>query len=153
MKSRRKRKKQKEMKKARQRRAFSRPSGAISCRILPSAKQAGQALRRAPHKNLQESRGVYLTFLPLPAPWRRGLVRCADERGLSEKVSLGTFPVSKGDSVPLRTRFVCRRSAAGSSGQSAPHASASHFHTALRKQYKRQSRTIKAAALYGNFVP
>ena len=29
---------------------FLRPSGAISCRILPSAKQAGQALRRAPHK-------------------------------------------------------------------------------------------------------
>ena len=92
------------------------------------------------------------TLIPLPAPQRRGLVRCADERGLSEKVSLGTFPVSKGDSVPLRTRFVCRRSAAGSSGQSAPHASASHFHTALRKQYKRQSRTIKAAALYGNFA-
>ena len=60
---------------------FLRPSGAISCRILPSAKQAGQALRRAPRKNLQESRGVNLTFLPLPAPQRRGLVRCADERG------------------------------------------------------------------------
>ena len=29
---------------------FSRPKGALSCRILPSAKQAGQALRRAPHK-------------------------------------------------------------------------------------------------------
>ena len=29
---------------------FLRPSGAISCRILPSAKQAGQALRRAPHQ-------------------------------------------------------------------------------------------------------
>ena len=29
---------------------FLRPSGAISCRILPSAKQAGQALRRATHK-------------------------------------------------------------------------------------------------------
>ena len=75
---------------------FSRPKGAVSCRILPSAKQAGQALRRAPHKIPQESRGVYLTFLPLPAPRRRGLVRrtpghlllpfqgnspCADERG------------------------------------------------------------------------
>ena len=39
------------------------------------------------------------TLIPLPAPQRRGLVRCADERGLSEKVSLGTFPVSKGDTV------------------------------------------------------
>jgi len=29
---------------------FLRPPGAISCRILPSAKQAGQALRRAPHQ-------------------------------------------------------------------------------------------------------
>ena len=43
-------KKAEENEKARQRRAFSRPSGAISCRILPSAKQAGQALRRAPHQ-------------------------------------------------------------------------------------------------------
>ena len=75
---------------------FRAQRGAVSCRILPSAKQAGQALRRAPRKNLQESRGVYLTFLPLPAPRRRGLVRrtpghlllpfqgnspCADERG------------------------------------------------------------------------
>ena len=41
------------------------------------------------------------TFIPLPAPRRRGLVRCADERGLSPPVSSGTGGVSKGDSVPL----------------------------------------------------
>src|SRR5699024_1653071 len=44
--------------------------------------------------------GHRLTWIPLPAPWRRGLVRCADEGGVSKKVSLGTFFVSKGDSVP-----------------------------------------------------
>ena len=42
------------------------------------------------------------TFIPLPAPRRRGLVRRADERGLSPPVSQGTGGVSKGDSVPLR---------------------------------------------------
>ena len=42
------------------------------------------------------------TFIPLPAPQRRGLVRRADERGLSPPVSQGTGGVSKGDSVPLR---------------------------------------------------
>ena len=43
-------KKQKKMKRHAKGVPFLRPPGAISCRILPSAKQAGQALRRAPHK-------------------------------------------------------------------------------------------------------
>ena len=34
---------------------LSRPKGAVSCRILPSAKQAGQAHRSAPHKILCKS--------------------------------------------------------------------------------------------------
>ncbi len=63
----------------------------------------------------QQSQGVYLTLFPLPAPWRRGLVRCADERGLSPPVSQGTGGVSKGDSVPLRVR-VSARSSSSSGG-------------------------------------
>ena len=62
----------------------------------------GQVCRSRPHKIPHKSQGVYLTFIPLLAPRRRDLVRRADERGISGKVSLGTFPVSKGDSVPLR---------------------------------------------------
>lgn len=65
----------------------------------------GQVCRSRPHKIPHKSQGVYLTFIPLLAPRRRDLVRRADERGISGKVSLGTFPVSKGDSVPLRRRF------------------------------------------------
>ena len=91
--------------------------GAFPCRISAKPKQAGQAHRSAPHKIPRKSQGVYLTFTPLPAPyprapslapsgqftlWRRGLVRRADERGLSPPVSQGTGGVSKGDSVPLR---------------------------------------------------
>ena len=90
---------------------------AIPCRIPAVPDQAGQAHRSAPHKIPRKSRGVYLTFTPLPAPyprapslapsgqftlWRRVLVRRADERGLSPPVSQGTGGVSKGDSVPLR---------------------------------------------------
>ena len=37
-------------KKTRFRVPFRAPGGAIPCRLLPKAKQAGQALRRAPHK-------------------------------------------------------------------------------------------------------
>ena len=92
---------------------------AIPCRIPAVPEQAGQAHRSAPHKIPRKSRGVYLTFTPLPAPyprapslapsgqftlWRRGLVRRADERGLSPPVSQGTGGVSKGDSVPLRVQ-------------------------------------------------
>ena len=84
---------------------------------LAFGKAGGQACRSRPHKIPRKSRGVYLTFTPLPAPyprapslapsgqftlWRRGLVRRADERGLSPPVSQGTGGVSKGDSVPLR---------------------------------------------------
>ena len=75
---------------------------AIPCRIPAQPEQAGQACRSRPHKIPRKSRGVYLTFTPLPAPRRRGLVRRADERGLSPPVSQGTGGVSKGDSVPLR---------------------------------------------------
>ena len=75
-------------------------------------KEGGQACRSRPRKIPRKSRGVYLTFTPLPAPPRRGLVCCANERGISGQVSMETCPVSKGDGVPLRTRLVSRRSAA-----------------------------------------
>ena len=60
----------------------------------------GQVCRSRPHKIPHKSQGVYLTFIPLLAPRRRDLVRHADERGISGKVSLGTFPVSKGGQRP-----------------------------------------------------
>ena len=76
------------------------------CALFPTnlafGKEGGQACRSRPHKIPRKSQGVYLTFTPLPAPRRRGLVRRADERGLSPPVSQGTGGVSKGDSVPLR---------------------------------------------------
>ena len=76
------------------------------CALFPPnlafGKEGGQACRSRPRKIPHKSQGVYLTFIPLLAPRRRDLVRRADERGISGKVSLGTFPVSKGDSVPLR---------------------------------------------------
>ena len=40
-------------------------------------------------------------FIPLPVPQRRGLVRRADERGLSEKVSLELFRYLRGTESPL----------------------------------------------------
>ena len=62
--------------------------------------QAGQACRSRPRKILRKSRGVYLTFTPLPAPWRRGLVRRADERGVSQKVSSELFEYLGGPQSP-----------------------------------------------------
>ena len=47
------------------------------------------------------------TFIPLPAPRRRGLVRRADERGLSEKVSLELFRYLRGTESPLEKQFYC----------------------------------------------
>ena len=103
--------------------------GAIPCHISAKPKQAGQAHRSAPHKIPQESQGVYLTFLPLPAPyprapslapsgqftlWRRGLVRRADERGVSFSVSPEPKTYPGGTESPLdecaqRTKFVIVR--------------------------------------------
>ena len=55
------------------------------CALFPPnlafGKEGGQACRSRPRKIPRKSRGVYLTFTPLPAPPRRGLVRRADERG------------------------------------------------------------------------
>ena len=88
-------------------RAFSRSTRKAHGIPFPAAfrqrrNRQGQVCRSRPHKSPHKSQGVYLTFIPLLAPRRRDLVRRADERGISGKVSLGTFPVSKGDSVPLR---------------------------------------------------
>ena len=95
-------KRQKKMKKARQRRAFLRPSGAVSCRILPSAKQAGQALRRAPHQIPYKSPALPDFYSSArAAPRRRGLVRCADERGLSPPVSPEPGAYLRGTASPL----------------------------------------------------
>ena len=41
------------------------------------------------------------TFIPLPAPRRRGLVRRADERGVSQKVSSELFEYPGGTESPL----------------------------------------------------
>ena len=91
-------------------RAFRVPPGhrahivcAISCRILASPKQAGQACRSRPRKIPRKSRGVYLTFTPLPRD------TCPEPRppcgreGVISKSFFGTFGESKGDSVPLRS--------------------------------------------------
>ena len=75
--------------------------GAIPCHISAKPKQAGQAHRSAPHKIPRKSQGVYLTFTPLPAPRRRGLVRRADERGVSQKVSSELFEYLGGTLSPL----------------------------------------------------
>ena len=91
---------------------------AIPCRIPAVPEQAGQAHRSAPHKIPRKSRGVYLTFTPLPAPYprapslapsgqftlrRRGLVRCADERGVSFPVSSEPETYPGGTASPLDT--------------------------------------------------
>ena len=75
--------------------------GAIPCHISAKPKQAGQTHRSAPHKIPRKSQGVYLTFTPLPAPRRRGLVRRADERGVSQKVSSELFEYLGGTQSPL----------------------------------------------------
>ena len=74
------------------------------CALFPPnlafGKEGGQACRSRPRKIPRKSRGVYLTFTPLPAPRRRGLVRRADERGVSKKVSSGTFSYIGGMESP-----------------------------------------------------
>ena len=91
------------MEKARQRRAFSRPSGAISCRILPPAKQAGQALRRAPRKNPHKSPALPDFYASARAAAARPRPPCGREGVIAPGFS-GTGGVSKGDSVPLRVK-------------------------------------------------
>ena len=100
-------KKQKEMKKARQGRAFSRPSGAASCCILPSAKQAGQALRRAPHQIPYKSPALPDFYTSARAAAARPRPLCGREGVIAPGFS-GTGGVSKGDSVPLgRAGQIC----------------------------------------------
>ena len=75
------------------------------CALFPPnlafGKEGGQACRSRPHKILRKSQGVYLTFTPLPAPRRRGLVRRADERGLSPPVSPEPGAYLRGTASPL----------------------------------------------------
>ena len=86
---------------------FSKKPKKISTRLPVSppdfafGKEGGQACRSRPHKILRKSQGVYLTFTPLPAPRRRGLVRRADERGVSQKVSSELFEYPGGTESPL----------------------------------------------------
>ncbi len=68
---------------------------------LAFGKEGGQACRSRPRKIPHKSQGVYLTFIPLPAPRRRGLVRRADERGVSQKVSSELFEYPGGTESPL----------------------------------------------------
>ena len=67
-------------------------------------KEGGQACRSRPRKIPRKSRGVYLTFTPLPAPRRRGLVRRADERGVSPPVSPEPEGYPGGTASPLEVR-------------------------------------------------
>ena len=75
------------------------------CALFPPnlafGKEGGQAYRSRPHKIPRKSQGVYLTFTPLPAPRRRGLVRRADERGLSPPVSPEPGAYLRGTASPL----------------------------------------------------
>ena len=81
---------------------------AIPCRLPAKPEQAGQACRSRPHKIPRKSRGVYLTFTPLPAPQRRGLVRRADERGLSPPVSPEPGAYLRGTASPLEGEGLSR---------------------------------------------
>ena len=93
---------------------FLRPLGASSCRILSSAKQAGQALRRAPHKIPRKSPALpdfYSTARAAAARPRPPHPRapslalsgqftlCGREGGIVSGFS-GTGNVSRGDSAP-----------------------------------------------------
>ena len=75
------------------------------CALFPPnlafGKESGQACRSRPRKIPRKSRGVYLTFTPLPAPPRRGLVRCADERRVSPPVSPEPEGYPGGTASPL----------------------------------------------------
>ena len=75
------------------------------CALFPPnlafGKEGGQACRSRPRKIPHKSQGVYLTFIPLPAPRRRGLVRCADERGVSFPVSPEPETYPGGTASPL----------------------------------------------------
>ena len=95
--------------------------------LLTKSSKPGQACRSRPRKIPQKSRGVYLTFLPLPAPRRRGLVRCtpghlllpfqgnspcADERGVSFPVSPEPETYPGGTASPLEESPQARKKAA-----------------------------------------
>ena len=90
---------------------FSKKPKKISTRLPVSppdfafGKEGGQACRSRPHKIPRKSRGVYLTFTPLPAPQRRGLVRRADERGLSPPVSPEPGAYLRGTASPLDSKL------------------------------------------------
>ena len=94
---------------------LSRPKGAVSCRILPSAKQAGQAHRSAPHKILCKSPALpdfYASARDVPQgtfSCPEGAIHlaaarprplCGREGGIVSGF-FGTGNVSRGDSVPL----------------------------------------------------
>ena len=91
---------------ARQRRAF-RVSAHLCAETLSPAvfrrsrNRQGRPAAAGRVKFPRKSRGVYLTFTPLPAPPRRGLVRRADERGVSQKVSSELFEYPGGTESPL----------------------------------------------------
>ena len=74
---------------------------AIPCRLPAKPEQAGQACRSRPHKIPRKSRGVYLTFTPLPAPQRRGRPCRAGARGLSPPVSPEPGAYLRGTASPL----------------------------------------------------
>ena len=79
----------------------------ISCRILPSAKQAGQALRRAPHQIPHKSPALPDFYTSARAAAARPRPLCGREGVIAPGFS-GTGGVSKGDSVPLgRTGQIC----------------------------------------------
>ena len=76
------------------------PKGRYLRPTLPSARRAD---RRTAVRRIKFPIKVQLcrTFIPLPAPRRRGLVRRADERGVSQKVSSELFEYLGGTQSPL----------------------------------------------------
>ena len=91
---------------ARQRRAF-RVSAHLCAETLSPAvfrrsrNRQGRPAAAGRVKFPRKSRGVYLTFTPLPAPPRRGLVRRADEREVSPPVSPEPEGYPGGTASPL----------------------------------------------------
>ena len=68
--------------------------------FLPFAQAQAAAYRSTPIQ-FPEKVQLCRTFSPLPVPQRHGLVRCADERGISYKVSTELCGYLRGTASPL----------------------------------------------------
>ena len=68
---------------------------------LAFGKEGGQACRSRPRKIPHKSQGVYLTFIPLPAPQRRGLVAVRTRGGYLKKFLRNFLSIQGGTESPL----------------------------------------------------